>query len=78
MKTAISIPNEVFLKAEQHARRTKKSRSELYRDAISEYLSRHAPDAVTETMNKVLAGIDEPIDPFVTGAGRRILKRARW
>src|SRR5712691_10687447 len=74
MKIAFSIPDEVFRKVEQHARRTKNSRSELYRDAISEYLSRHAPDAVTEAMNKVLAGMDAPMDPFVAGAGCRILK----
>ena len=78
MKTAISLPDDVFRAAERHARRTKKSRSQLYADAISEYLSRHAPDEVTEAMNRVVDQLRQPTDPFVSRAGRRILKRTEW
>lgn len=78
MKIAVSIPDQVFQEAEQYARRTKKSRSRLYSEAVSEYLSRHAPDAVTEAMNKVCEGIDQAVDPFVAQANRRILKRMQW
>jgi metal-responsive CopG/Arc/MetJ family transcriptional regulator len=42
MKTAVSIPDEVYQGAERLARRTKKSRSRLYGDALKEYLARHA------------------------------------
>ena len=41
MKTAISIPDDVFQGAERLARRTKKSRSQLFSDAVREYISRH-------------------------------------
>ena len=78
MKTAISIPDEVFRAAERHARRARKSRSQLYAEALSEYLARHAPDEVTEAMNKVVAELNEPIDPFVAAAARRILERSEW
>jgi metal-responsive CopG/Arc/MetJ family transcriptional regulator len=78
MKTAISIPDAVFRAAERHARRARKSRSQLYTDALSEYLARHAPDEVTEAMNKVVAELNEPIDPFVAAAARRILERIEW
>ncbi|PYT05293.1 MAG: hypothetical protein DMF60_12445, partial [Acidobacteria bacterium] len=44
MKTAVSIPDEVFEKAERLARRMKKSRSELFSRALDEYVARHAPD----------------------------------
>lgn len=78
MKTAISIPDDVFRAAERHARRARKSRSQLYAEALSEYLARHAPDEVTEAMNKVVAEMNEPIDPFVATAARRILERSEW
>lgn len=78
MKTAISIPDDVFRAAERHARRARKSRSQLYAEALSEYLARHAPDEVTEAMNKVVAELNEPIDPFVAAAARRILERSEW
>ncbi len=78
MKTAVSLPDSVFRDAERHARRTKKSRSQLYAEAISEYLARHAPDEVTEAMNRVVDQIKEPTDSFVTAAARRILERTEW
>ncbi len=78
MKTAISLPDSVFHAAEKHARRVRKSRSQLYAEAISEYLDRHAPDEVTEAVNRVVDQLEEPTDPFVTAAARRILKRTEW
>ena len=44
MKTAISIPDDVFERAERLARHTKKSRSQLFSEAVREYVARHAPD----------------------------------
>jgi hypothetical protein len=78
MKTAISIPDGVFRAAERYARRARKSRSQLYAEALSEYLVRHAPDEVTEAMNQVVAEITEPVDPFVAVAGTRILRHTEW
>lgn len=79
MKTAISLPDDVFREAERHAKRTRKSRSQLYADAIAEYLARHAPDEVTESMNEVLDELgDAAPDPFVDGAVRRTLKDVEW
>jgi metal-responsive CopG/Arc/MetJ family transcriptional regulator len=43
MKTAVSIPDEVFESAERLARRMKKSRSRLFSDAVREYVARHTP-----------------------------------
>ena len=78
MKTAISLPDGVFRAAEKHARRCRKSRSQLYSEAISEYLARHAPDEVTEAMNRVVDQLEQSTDPFVTAAARRILERSEW
>ncbi len=80
MKTAISLPDRVYREAEGYAKRTRKSRSQLYADALAEYLARHAPDEVTEAMNAAvdeLGGAAAP-DAFVQRAGRRVLKSAEW
>ena len=78
MKTAVSIPDGVFAKAERLARRMKKSRSELYARALDEYVARHAPDRITEAMDKVCAELGAERDPFVSAAARRVLERSEW
>jgi metal-responsive CopG/Arc/MetJ family transcriptional regulator len=78
MKTAVSIPDDVYQGAERLARRTKKSRSRLYGEALQEYLARHAPDEVTEAMDRACAEVGEAKDPFVSSATRRILERSEW
>ena len=78
MKTAVSIPDPVFEKAERLAQRAKKSRSQLYSEALKEYVARHAPEEVTEAMDRVLAKIEDAKDPFVSAASRRVLERSEW
>jgi len=78
MKTAISIPNDLFDGAERLARRTRRSRSRLFTDALREYLARHAPDKVTESMDKAIMEIGEGTDEFASSAARRILERTEW
>ena len=45
MKPGVSIPDEIFQGAERLARRTRKSRSQLFSDAVREYVARHAPES---------------------------------
>jgi metal-responsive CopG/Arc/MetJ family transcriptional regulator len=78
MKTAVSIPDEVFEKIERLARRAGRSRSEVFAAALAEYLARHAPDEVTEAMNRVCADVGDQQDAFVSAAGRRVLENTEW
>ncbi len=78
MKTAVSIPDDVFEGAQRLARRTKRSRSRVFSDALREYLARHSPDEITEAMNKACADIGESNSPFAAEAARRILERIEW
>lgn len=75
MKTTVSIPDDVFMEAEHLAKRMKRSRSEIFSRALAEYVARHTPDRVTEAMNRTLAEIAEPTDPFVRAAAARSLGR---
>jgi histone H3/H4 len=78
MKTAISLPDAVFREAERFARHAKKSRSKLYAEALSEYLSRHSPDEITESLNQVTAKINGNDVQFVKHAARKIVAREAW
>jgi metal-responsive CopG/Arc/MetJ family transcriptional regulator len=78
MKTAVSIPDEVFEKVERLARRAGRSRSEVFAAALSEYVARHAPDEVTEAMNRVCADTGDQEDAFVSAAGHRVLENTEW
>jgi predicted transcriptional regulator len=80
-KTAVSIPDDVFEKVERLARRGQRSRSEVFSAALAEYVARHAPDEVTDVMNRVcadVAGQDVQPDDFVRTAGRRVLEKTEW
>lgn len=78
MKTAISVPDDVFADAERLAKRMKKSRSELYSCAVREFVARHADDRVTEALDAVVADVEGERDEFVSGAARRSLRRVAW
>ena len=78
MKTAVSIPDDVFEGAERLARRTKKSRSQLFSDAVKDYVARHAPEEVTDAMDRLCAEWGDPTDKFVSSAARRVLERSEW
>jgi metal-responsive CopG/Arc/MetJ family transcriptional regulator len=78
MKTAVSVPDEVFDAAERLARRTKRSRSRVFSDALREYVARHSPEEVTDAVNKACAEIGDTRDRFVAEAARHILERTEW
>ena len=78
MKTAVSVPDDVFESAERLARRERRSRSEVYSTALREYVARHSPDEVTDALNRVMADVGGEIDPFVAGAAVRVLENTEW
>lgn len=78
MKTAISIPDEVFEEAEELARRMKKSRSALFAEAVAEYVARHEPEAITGELDRLADGLDTHLDAPAASAARRVLRRSEW
>ena len=77
MKTAISIPDDVFEDAERLARRLGHSRSQLYSRALREFVARHEPDHVTAALDAVVPD-ESSVEPFVARAGRTLLERTEW
>jgi predicted transcriptional regulator len=78
MKTAISLPKDVFEKAERLALKARKSRSQIYCEALREYVARHSPDDVTDALNRAMEQIGKTEDEFVTMASARALARVEW
>jgi len=78
MKTAISLPDDVFKEAERFAHRSRKTRSQLYVEAITEYLARHAPDDITERMNQAWDKVGAAENEFITEAARQTLSKESW
>ena len=84
MKTAVSVPDDLFARADQFAKYTQRSRSEVYSSALREYLARHEADAVTEAMNRVLAEVGEDDEEdlaeaaFLRAAARVVLANTEW
>ena len=77
MKTAISIPDDVFEAAEQLARRLGKSRSELYTAAIRTYLKHHRGAGVTERLNAIY-GPEPELDLVLRVLQARSIPKDEW
>ena len=78
MKTAVSIADDVFEGAERLAQRTKKSRGQLFSDAVREYIARHDPEEVTEAIDRTCAEVGHATDEFVSSGAGRVLERNKW
>ena len=78
MKTAVSVPDDLFAQADRLAKRSRRSRSEVYSAALREYVARHAPDEVTAGLDAVIADIGDASDAFAGRAARRTLGAAEW
>jgi len=79
MKTAVSIPDDVFAGAERLAHRTKRTRRGIYTAAVREYVARHSADPVTEAMDAVMEQLGESGgDTFVSLAARTTLEKTEW
>jgi hypothetical protein len=63
MKIAISVPDEIFEAGEHLAKQLGLSRSQLYADALSAYLSERGAAAVTAKLNAVYAQGSSKLDP---------------
>ena len=78
MKTAVSIPDRLFQRAEALARRLGKPRSQLYQEALLEYVARREPESVTEALNELAEATAAGDDHWLDTAGRRALERSEW
>lgn len=78
MKSTISVPADLFEEAERLAARLGRSRSQLYTEAVREYLDRHDSESVTKRLNAVVDDLSQEEDRFMAAAAREILEPVEW
>lgn len=80
MKTAVSVPKDVFEKAERLAKREGRSRSEVYSSALREYVARHSPDELTASIDAALVELGDAAlpDGFGRAAATATLRSTEW
>ncbi len=78
MKTAISIPDEVFEFADALAKELGFSRSEIYATAVAEYLAKHRAEEVTERLNQVYAEAPSGVPRELRRAQARSVGSVEW
>jgi metal-responsive CopG/Arc/MetJ family transcriptional regulator len=78
MKIAISVPDEIFEAGEHLAKQLGLSRSQLYADALSAYLSERGAAAVTAKLNAVYAEESSKLEPAFTKTQLSHLADEAW
>ncbi|MEQ8733685.1 MAG: hypothetical protein RIC29_02080 [Rhodospirillaceae bacterium] len=78
MKTAISIPDEVFEAADRTAKKLGVSRSELYATAVHEFVERHRVEDVTSKLDEVYASAKSDLDDQLSRIQSLILADENW
>ena len=78
MKVAVSIPDPIFEAAERLAKQRQVPRSQLFADALEEYVNRHGAEAITAKLNEVYASEDSSVDPALMKAQLAVITRETW
>ena len=78
VKTAISLPDDLFKQAEALAKRLGIPRSQLYARALTEYLAAHGPRHVTQALDAVYADEDSTLDPSLVAAQATAVDEDEW
>jgi predicted transcriptional regulator len=78
MKVAISLPDSVFTAAEHLAKELRVPRSQLYAEAIAQYLERRGGLAVTAKLNSVYSEQEAQVPAEFARAQSNILSNEAW
>jgi metal-responsive CopG/Arc/MetJ family transcriptional regulator len=78
MKTAISIPDDVFQAAEELSKRLGMSRSELYAKAVATFVKGHKSTRVKEALDAIYMTEDSRLDPALMALQALSLPKEAW
>ncbi len=78
MKTAISLPDQLFDAADVLAARLHVSRSQLYVMALERFIKEHDQSSVTAKIDDYIEAHGQPIDVAVTESAKRDLRKVPW
>ena len=78
MKTAISLPDDLYRRGEAYAERRALSRSELYARALETYLEANEAPSITAALNDLYADEDSALSPQVDALALEGLRQGAW
>jgi len=78
MKTAISVPDDVFDRVDRFARRHKISRSAVFTAAAKEYVQHHQREGITERLNAIYPKESSALDPVLSKLQTTSLSSGSW
>ncbi|MFP4030943.1 MAG: hypothetical protein ACLFRG_22235 [Desulfococcaceae bacterium] len=81
MKTEITLPDDLFRKAEQHAKAHGISRDKLIQTAICEFVSKkpkYRKEDITQKLNELCDKTDYVLSPIIQSAAKRTLIDSEW
>ncbi len=78
VKTAISLPDQLFRRAEALAKQLGIPRSQLYARALGEFLAAHAGEHVTAALDAVYEGTDSTLEKELRQAQGRAVGQDGW
>ena len=78
MKTAISIPDELFVAADQYAKTHGFSRSNLYAKAVAQFLEKRSTDHITKRLNKVYANQNSKLNKAFSSMQFNSIEKEEW
>jgi metal-responsive CopG/Arc/MetJ family transcriptional regulator len=78
MKVAISVPDPLFQAAERLAKERGIPRSQLFAQALEEYLAQHGPETITAQLDRVYESEKSELDERFIRAQSAVLKDEAW
>lgn len=76
MKTAISIPDELFKTAEKTAKKLGIPRSQLFAKALEEFIRSHSRESITEKLNRVYSSKSKETKNNITDLSVESLRKS--
>ena len=78
MKTAISVPNDVFELSEKLAKKLKVSRSRIFAMGVKKLGEEYDEEDLIANINAVCDVVDTSLDPAIKQYQSRVVKKEKW
>jgi metal-responsive CopG/Arc/MetJ family transcriptional regulator len=78
VKTAISIPDNIFKAADNAAKKLGISRSELYARAVKDFIDYRDGESVTDTLNRIYGSFSSTLDDELSLMQSEIVTEEEW
>lgn len=78
MKTAISIPDQLFRAADQYAQNHGLSRSKLYAKAVAQFLEQHPSKLITKQLDEIYSSEPAKLNETLSTMQFSSIEKEEW